>query len=146
MINAFGTKARKDVYTFLHTNRTSKKQKSRTMHWGLLSALRPMAVEMDFSLELSYFLKVTDSHVACITGQCCTWPIHSRWYLGAPPAHGDEELGSCLWKAGTYSIKHLGIWKCEAKIQSPVDRLPNTQKRDFGGVYRATEPSILHPT
>lgn len=129
---------RKHVYTFLYTKKTTKKQKNRTWHWCLPSVPKPVAVQMDFSLESSQFLQgdrlICDLH----PGQCCTWLIHSPQYQGAPPAQRDEELSSCFWKAGTYLI---GIWKHQAKIQGLID--PASQMLRIGPLVGSTEPWSL---
>lgn len=83
---------------------------SRAMHWWRRKWV--------FLWHRHTFAKVTYSHVVGIMGraapglsiQCSFWAPHSPTGM----------KNSCLRKAGTYLIKHLGIWKHQATIQDLI--------------------------
>lgn len=96
--------------TLSSTNTITKTQRSRAVHWWLHKRV--------FLWHHHTSAKVTYSHVVRIMGraapglsiQCSLWAPHSPTGM----------KNSCLQKAGTYLIKHLGIWKHQAKIQDPI--------------------------
>lgn len=98
---------------------------------------------MGFSLASSYFRKGDILPCGWHHGQGCTWPVHSVQFLGAPLTHRDEELmppeGRHILNKTPRYLETSGH-----DSRSYIHSLPNTQKRDFSGVYRAMELTFFN--